>query len=218
MRTKNLLLSAAALVAGALSVQAQSNVYSVNVVGYVNQPFVAGYQLITDQLAYDGSLTNNTLDNIFGTNSVPNGVVVYKWNGSGYSSTTFNSALHRWIPSGSVTINPGEAAFVKYPSSATNTFVGTVIQGTNSYSYPAGFSTIAFKAPVAGTIKTNLNFSPQNGDVVYTFNTGSQTYSSATWNSALNRFIPSEPNLSVGQGVFLKAAGASSWSQVLNVQ
>ena len=36
MRTKTLLLSAAALVAGALASQAQSNVYSANVVGYAN--------------------------------------------------------------------------------------------------------------------------------------------------------------------------------------
>src|SRR5215475_1208779 len=38
MRTKTLLLSAVALAAGVLASQAQSNVYSANVVGYVNLP------------------------------------------------------------------------------------------------------------------------------------------------------------------------------------
>src|SRR6267378_4268086 len=60
MRTKTL-LCAAALAAGVVSSMAQSNVYSLNVVGYVNKPFKNGlYTLVSNPL----NGTNNTLNTI----------------------------------------------------------------------------------------------------------------------------------------------------------
>ncbi len=49
MRIKAL-LCAAALAAGAVSSMAQSNVYSLNIVGYVNVPLVTGFNLIANPL------------------------------------------------------------------------------------------------------------------------------------------------------------------------
>ncbi|EEF62403.1 hypothetical protein Cflav_PD5038, partial [Pedosphaera parvula Ellin514] len=43
MRTKTTLLTAALLAVGAISATAQSNVYSLNVVGYINVPIGQGY-------------------------------------------------------------------------------------------------------------------------------------------------------------------------------
>jgi len=84
MRTKNLLLSAAALVAGALSAQAQSNVYSVNVVGYVNAP-VAGNSAFT-LLANPLSDGTNTIASLGA--ALPNKTTVQVWNGSGFTGTS----------------------------------------------------------------------------------------------------------------------------------
>jgi len=126
--------------------------------------------------------------------------------------------LQKWLPSGAATINPGEAAFVKYPTAGTNTFIGQVLPGTNSIAYPAGYSTEAFYAPISGGLQTVMRYVPQNGDVVYTYNTGSQAYNNATYSGALSKWLPAEPSLGVGQGIFLKAAGASTWSQVFTNQ
>jgi hypothetical protein len=65
MRTKAL-LCAAAVAAGALSAMAQSNVYSLNVVGYVNVPLVGGgaFNMIANPLNNTGTGGNN-ISNLF---------------------------------------------------------------------------------------------------------------------------------------------------------
>ena len=61
MRTKTLLLAAALTAAGIASIQAQSNVYSVNVVGYVNVVAPVGqFKMIANPL----NATNNTIGGI----------------------------------------------------------------------------------------------------------------------------------------------------------
>src|SRR6185369_17551314 len=79
MRTK-LLAAAAILAAGIASSMAQSNVYSLNVVGYVNRTFVGGglFSLTANPL----NTTNNTLGGVFGLpgTGVPNGTQVQAWN------------------------------------------------------------------------------------------------------------------------------------------
>ena len=50
MRTKTLLIAAAALAAAVTSSQAQSTVYSQNIVGYINTSLAPGYNLVANQL------------------------------------------------------------------------------------------------------------------------------------------------------------------------
>ena len=83
MKTKTLLIAAAALAAGVISSQAQS-VYSQNIVGYVNQTSPGGFAL---------TLVANPLQNITGS-TTNNGTSVFQnfvggesvlvWNGNGY--------------------------------------------------------------------------------------------------------------------------------------
>ena len=100
---KTLLIAAAALAAGVISSEAQ--VYSQNVVGYINQVIPAGgYQLIGNQLinGSDANATNGdvnaTLINglVSSPNDPPNlssNSVMYAWNGSGFAAYYyFNSA------------------------------------------------------------------------------------------------------------------------------
>src|SRR5262245_58225630 len=66
MRTKSLLLAAGIAVAGALPSMAQSsNVFSVNVVGYINLVTRPGFNLIANQLTL--SPTSNTVPAVLGT-------------------------------------------------------------------------------------------------------------------------------------------------------
>src|SRR5216684_3322146 len=127
MRTKTTLLGAAILAAGALSSMAQSNVYSLNVVGYINRTFPASlqYALVANQLDTGNNVYSNVLQ------SLPVNSKVLKWTGSGYSTATRVAFGNGWLPSSNAvnTLNPGEAAFIQSPSGSvgfTNTFVGNV--------------------------------------------------------------------------------------------
>src|SRR5882672_6022591 len=76
MRTKALLCAAGMLAAGAATCMAQGNVYSLNVVGYINVSYTNKFQMVANQLDLDGSGTNNTVQTVFGTN-VPSLSTVY---------------------------------------------------------------------------------------------------------------------------------------------
>lgn len=121
----------ALLLVGSLATQAfaQSNVYTINIVGYVNKPLPTGFSLIANPL--NNTLPNgNTIVNLFNDSLNPNSVV-QKWTGSIYASYTY-LGLSQWIdqnnnPIGPVTIGAGEGAVVWNSGPiVTNTFVGQV--------------------------------------------------------------------------------------------
>src|ERR1035441_7952368 len=109
MRTMKALVCAAALAAGLASSMAQSNVYSLNVVGYYNFPIAAGAKLmIANQL----NTTNNTIGALLP--SVPGNSVLFKFSG-GFTGYTFDPDDLTWYPDSLATLNPGEAAFFQAP-------------------------------------------------------------------------------------------------------
>ncbi len=77
MRTKTLFIVAAALAAGLATSVAQQNVYSQNVVGYVNKVFTGGgnYTAIANPL----NTTNNTLAGLLGGSYRKFGAEVGHW-------------------------------------------------------------------------------------------------------------------------------------------
>jgi len=94
MRTKALLLSAAALAAGLISSEAQ-NVYSVNVVGYVNVPARLGFSSMSNPLDAAGSNSaTNVIQNVFdsGAGQGPwDGSQLQIWNGTHYTAYFLDS-------------------------------------------------------------------------------------------------------------------------------
>jgi hypothetical protein len=197
MKSKTLLIAAATLAAGVFSASAQ--VYSQNIVGYVNIASPAGFSIIANQL----NSGTNTLANLIPAPS--NGTTIYKYGAGGYTGSTY---INGWGASGSTTLNPGEAAFIYAPFATTNTFVGNVLTGTNTVALVAGFTLVASPTPLAGYADTNLSLPVQNGLTVYTYNGG---YSGATY---VNGWTP--PTLNVGQGFFAYCPLATNWVQVLN--
>src|SRR5262245_30453866 len=108
MRTKTL-LCAAALAAGVATSMAQSNVYSLNVVGYVNTAVVGSggdgkFQMICNPL----NATNNTIGVLIPT--CPDFSALYKWNGTGFDIATF--FLGSWDHP-EYTLNPGEGGIMQ---------------------------------------------------------------------------------------------------------
>jgi hypothetical protein len=220
MRTRAL-LCAAALAAGAVSSMAQ-NVYSLNVVGYVNKSFSSGnYVLVGNPL----NGTNNNLSTIIP--SPPNFTVINRWNASIQDldpvQPTFFTSTGKW--NSDPVLNPGEGFFVIAGANFTNTFVGNVPQGSLTNPVPiiggGNYVAVAPNVPIGGGISNILSgYVPGNFDVVNTWNVGIQdldpnqpTYFTSTgkWNS--------DVNLAVGDGFFLIRAGAATkWVQNFTVQ
>ena len=215
MKSKTLLIAAAALVAGVISSQAQTAVYSQNIVGYVNIPLATGYNMIANQLDADGTGTNNSIYTVVGTN-LPVNTSVFAWNGSGFIQTKLTGA-GKWTQNTSLFTNamaPGSGFFINVPSATNITVVGNVIQGTNTLPIVAGYQIVSPIAPVAGGIQTAQGYTPTKNDSVFIWNgTGfiQHKYTGTTWTAG-------EPTFAVGQGFFLNAITSTNWTQILNVQ
>jgi hypothetical protein len=208
MKINTLLIAAATLAVGAISSQAQ--VYSQNVVGYVNLVCSNGYNAFTMPVDYDGTGTNNVVTAIISTNNLPIGTQILSWNGAGFLINGFISSKGKapvWQDP-TAKYNPGQGLFINNPSNApvTITISGTVLQGglTNGYLTGAGLTFLGNQFPVSGGITSTYGYVPSVNDQVLSW-TGT--------GYAINGYISSkgkapvwqggEPQLSVGQAVFL---------------
>src|SRR4051812_11081510 len=103
MRTKALLCAAGILAAGAATSMAQSNVYSLNVVGYVNVSLTNGFNMVANQLDLDGTGINNTVTNVVGTN-LPVQTRIFAFNPATqtYFATATYAGNNNWIQGAAV--------------------------------------------------------------------------------------------------------------------
>jgi len=232
MRTTKALLCAAAVAAGAVTAMAQSNVYSLNVVGYINVPLVEGFNLVANQLDVDGTGTNNTIVGVL-SNSLPAGASVYTWGGASYNFASYvkNKAgtATNWSGSFTSSLNPGQAAWIAIPSGAFGgttqsvTTVGNVLQGSlvNPYLAPAGgYNFLSSMTPVAGGLQAALKYPAAAGDGVYLWNGTTYNFSSYVKNKAgtATNWSPSEPIVGVAQGFWLNTFAGQVWSNYFIVQ
>ena len=222
MRTKALLCAAGLLAVGAISAMAQSNVYSLNIVGYINVKLTNGFQLIANQLDIDGNRTNNTVQGVFSNLSaaVPSNTKVYGFSpASGYSTATYLGTS--WL--GGVAgvnrgLSPGAGVWVQIPGASgtdlTLTEVGNVIQGTTILPIVPGFQIMSAVAPVSARIQTDLGYVPNGNDKVYTFSTTSgystKTYLGTSW-------LPSQPIPKVAEAFWLQTTATKNWTQSFTV-
>lgn len=243
MRTKVLLCAAAVAALGAFSTLAQ-NVYSLNVVGYVNLPLTEGFNLVANQLDVDGTGVNNTVVTVFG-NNLPAGsqVFVYDPVAINYNISTYSSIKHPgiWYPTNAW--NPGQAAWVSIPTGAFGgqtqnvTTVGTVLQGALSnpaMNYPAGgFVLVASQIPLAGNLQgsatlSGLGYTPSVGDQAYLYDPVAINYNIFTYSSIKHPGIwypnaaPNDPAagpyVQVGQGFWMSVAPNTQWKTNFTIQ
>jgi hypothetical protein len=174
MRTKTLLIAAAALAVGVASSMAQT--YSQNIVGYVNLPMGVNYstQLVPFDAAGGNSLTNLILN----PGGILDGSQVFLWNGTSYTTYTLDSGFATGVgdqfdaspvdgpnmPAGTPFLfNNGGAA-------TTNTYTGTVhmgngsVPGTSTNIIPnLALNLLGPIIPFAGGITSALQFTNQAG-------------------------------------------------------
>jgi hypothetical protein len=226
MKTKTLLIAAAALAAGIMSSQAQTPVYSQNIVGYVNQTLPQGaYSLVVAPLQATGTVNN--AEQVLPAVQANDNVLL--WNGSGFDIYVFSGSPGLWIgPSGpgpAPTLNAGTSFFYLNSSSSneTNTYVGSVTL-TNSTTLVPNYSLAGSVVPIAGSIdSTNFNLPFQANDNVLLFN--GSGYDIYVYSGSPGLWIgPSGPGsapvVNVGQSFFyLNSSGANEqWNQSFTIQ
>lgn len=243
MRTKTLLIAAAALAAAVTSSNAQTTVYSQNIVGYVNQTFSTpgGSYFLTPPLAG----ATNTIESLMAS-SLQSGDDVLIWNGNGYNLSYYvgpgngNPVGQDWDdanfnPIASPTLSAGQGFFYQTQSGAveTNTWTGTcVLSNTIAFSTPGASYAVGSTPPVAGNADdpNTINLPLVSGDALLTWNgngynleyyvgPGNGNPVGQDWDDA--NFNPTtSPVISVGQGFFYQTQSGSveTWKQNLNVQ
>jgi hypothetical protein len=212
MRTKALLSVAAALAVGAITAQAQ--VYSVNIVGYVNQSNAASaFSLIQNPLD-DGA--GNRLTNILAGAAANSEAFV--WNGAGY--TVYNVGAKSGVWSGDQELAPGTGLFIKPAAPFSVTYVGEVIaepgESVTNVLTAAAFELTGSLLPYAtASIATDTNYglvsAPANTEA-YKWTGGGYAVSivgakSGVWSPDLG--------VSVGESIFLKSPPGFDWVQSL---
>jgi len=229
MRTKAL-LGLAVLTASAVTSMAQ--VYSLNIVGYVNQPVAATkYYLLENPLTKGTAPGANAITNVItGLNDTFGQSVLYTYeNGALVAAETYFAGFG-WFP-GTTELTPGKA-FYLYPTAAgTVTFVGEVVL-TNTISLKPGYNMVGSAYPANLELAT-LGLTGQNtavSDIVYRYASDTGVFNPITYFNGYGWFDsgfpggtggdPKGPKLNVGEGVWYYNANpaAIDWKQAFTVQ
>lgn len=200
---------------------AQGNVYSLNVVGYVNTVFVnnaPGYTMVNTPLVY----TDNSLTNVIDSaNTLPNNTAVVKWDASIQNFLTFKKQFGSWSGNANQQLRNGDGYFVRNVSAGpiTNTYVGEVPQGslTNVLaSNGTAYTLVGSKVPQAGFI-ADLGVTSANNDQVGRWDTTIQNYvfykrQFGSWPNNATSDPVKGPNVGVGEGFFYRnVSGVATW-------
>lgn len=189
MRTKTLILSAAALAAGLLSSpQSNAQVYSANVVGYYNIQVPGGKEAFISMQLPGGSAGNDVLVNDQLTNGVPDGSSLGFWNGSGFDVITYFVSGGGWYDASFAfatnKLAPGQGAlFINGDpaNAATVTVIGQVPQGAQTNPVPVLRNFYSMPTPVATNLDSTLAaFPAQDGDTYLQWDVPSQSYPAST--------------------------------------
>jgi hypothetical protein len=198
------------MAAGGAVSMAQSNVYSLNIVGYATITNATGFSMIANPL----QSTNNNINQLF--SDAPAFTKVVRFQGGGYVQY-INDPDDGWTgpagPGDVFALNPGEGVFVQVPSQYVKTFVGEVVlDSTNQI--PASFSMRSSVVPQAGKVQTDLGFPAQNFDKIVRWSgTGYIQYildPDDGWVGPLG--IGDEPQVRVAEGFFVQnASPTKNW-------
>jgi hypothetical protein len=209
MRTKTLLLAAVLSAAGAATSLAQ--VYSVNVVGYVNVNLTAGFNLISNPLK---NTAGNQLNNILPLTDADVGTLVYWYSAGAFQSSTYLGTAIGWTPNQA--INPGTGIFISVSAAKTVTFVGEVPQGVDSnIPVTAGLSLISSPVPQALALDA-MSFPATVGDLVYFYRGSPKSYQSSTFLGTGINWVPAAVP-AVGEGFWASLTTAGTWTRNFTV-
>jgi hypothetical protein len=181
---------------------------SLNVVGYYNLPVYAGDNFIANQL----DTTNNTINSLLNSSSVPNGSTFTKWDPAGkhfLPVSTYDATESIWTINYS--LNLTEGGLFHSSSRFTNTFVGEVNQTyydvdtstfkyANYPSYADGMYLISCPVPKGqATFQNVVGRAPHDGEWVEILDPATQSHTVTTFDSSLGTWDHGDPALGVGE-------------------
>jgi hypothetical protein len=206
---------------------AQSNVYSLNVVGYVNTVIEGGgsYSLIANPL---NNTTSNWNTNLFkGLPSSQDGANILKWDVNTFDFVgtipTYGTFAGAWdiatqlpVGEGFFYVNPGDTF--------TNTFVGEVVQG--AFARPVvgsgSYNAIGSSVPVGGSFTNALGgLALTDGDNVLLWDVATFDFQGTipTYGTFSGAWDITALNVKVGEGMFYVRQGANAtWTRNFTVQ
>jgi hypothetical protein len=200
------------MIGAASLVTSMAQVYSVNIVGYVNTAVPAGFSMIQNPL---NASPDNKLANVLPIPAQPCVIYLYQASSGGYLINEFDGEA--WADDQMV-INPGDGFFMYNPGAAfTITFVGEVPTGSLSTPLVTGFNMVGSKVPQSGKLQTDLGYVPAApAEAVYQFRNATGGYDIYGWDTGV--WDPDEPVLGVGEAVFIYRLGApGNWTRTFNV-
>jgi hypothetical protein len=209
MRTKITFLAAAALAAGLASSMAQSNVYSVNIVGYINVPIAAGAQTLLENPLDNGTNDLNSIDN----GAIPSKSTASIWNGTGFTGTSKGGT--GWGTDFS--IPPGVGFFVTPKSAATITFIGQA-PITNNYVLAAGVQTlVGALLPIAGNLNDAAGANALNIGADLPSKSTLSVWNGTSFSGTSKGGTGWGSNFAIGvpQAFFVTPKAATTWTQYL---
>lgn len=208
MRTKTLLIAAAAMAAGVATSMAQTT-YSQNVVGYANVVLKGNGQFSLVANPFDdgnGNIQTNIL-----AGALPKQSQLLTWTGSTFALVTKGGSPAVW--GSAVSLPPGQGFFIRNGApgggspDVTNTFVGSIIVNVgNSVTNdePVGFSLQGSPIPYAGNLAI---LGSNDGDPNMDFGGGLTKQSQIlTWNPVAQTF-----------GLATKGGSPATWGATVPV-
>jgi hypothetical protein len=206
---------------------AQSNVYSLNVVGYVNVVCSNGFTMVNVPLIPANAQISALLPDDQNGGTVPAGSTVFAYVDGAYIPNINDEFGGGWS-NPSQTLTNGQGFFFQNftPNPTTITFVGEVPQGALNNGLIPGFNMVGSRVPQGGFI-ADLGLVSPGGDTVYRYKAGAyQTYINdefgGGWSGSDADFDAVKgPNLKVGEGMFYFRSdlnGAPTWNRNFTVQ
>ena len=206
-------LGAVMLCSAVWQAPAQSNVYSLNVVGYINVIMSPGWNVVANQLY---PFTNYNANNVLLGPAV-DGSLLYRFNPATqgyYEAGTYLAGVGWYAPSGNpndpaLNLPLGEGVLIWTSQRWTNCFLGEVEQGHLVNPLPAGFSLKSSMVPVSGGLETLIAFPAHPNDRVWR---GPPPVASSYLFDELDlAWHPTAPSLNVGEGFFLYTTDSRLW-------
>jgi len=209
----------AAIAASAISAMAQSNVYSLNIVGYATVPVPAGYSILANPLSTGTNGANEIMPII-------DGELILTWTGTKFTQVGFDSGNGGWVAADGVTpasppsLPPGQGFFFFNPlTTASNfTFVGQVVPGpssTNTINLAPGYSLVGSALPATlttaqgGITNTPISLPAIDGMLVLTWDASKQKYVQTGYDLGNGGWVAADgvtasvvPGYTIGQGFF----------------
>lgn len=199
---------------------AQSNVYSLNIVGYVNVGVTNGKLALLSNPLKPSNGNYNITNTVKLQDPGSDGTTLFQWN-QGTSSWVAYDWFDGfgWFPDAPQ--NLGQGFFLKPTLTQTLTFVGEVQTGNSTNAISGTLSLLGSKVPVAG--REPGGAVGHDGDTIFAWNSGGNSWVAYDYFDGFGWFdndAPAEtngPSLKVADAFFYKNTGGSlQWIKTLN--